>query len=157
MFRSLLRTRARVAAVATAAVLALAGCGDQPGTEQPAQETPPQGQRQPAGEERSGSSTGQTSSSPQSPSGPQASPPAFVVTAGEVEGPAQITTTVGEEVVFTVTADTADEVHVHGYDITVPVEPGKPATVRFPADIPGIFEVELESEHQPLTQLRVSQ
>jgi hypothetical protein len=157
MFRSLLTTRARVAAAATAAALALAGCGNEPRVEEPAQETSPQGQRQPADEKRSDSSTGQTSSSPQAPSGAQASPPAFVVAAGEIDGPTQITATVGEEIVFTVTADTADEVHVHGYDITVPVQPGQPATVRFPADIPGIFEVELESGHQLLTQLRVSQ
>jgi predicted small lipoprotein YifL len=163
MFRSLLPTRGRVAAVAAATVLALAGCGDEPETGPSAQDTSPQGQRQQADEEQSGSSTGRTpsrspaTSEPPAPSSPEASLASFIVRAGEVEGPAQITATVDDEVLFTVTADTADEVHVHGYDITVPVESGKPATVRFPADIPGVFEVELEDAHQPLTQLRISQ
>lgn len=82
--------------------------------------------------------------------------PSFVVSKGEVKGPRQLSATVGEEVVFTVTADTADEVHVHGYDETFPVKPGQATTVRLQADIPGVFEVELEEAHLQLTQLRVS-
>lgn len=82
--------------------------------------------------------------------------PSFVVSKGEVNGPRQLTAAVGEEVVFTVIADTADEVHVHGYDETFPVKPGEATTVRLQADIPGIFEVELEAAHLQLTQLRVS-
>jgi hypothetical protein len=82
--------------------------------------------------------------------------PSFVVSDGEVEGPRQVAVNVGEEVVFTVETDTVDEVHVHGYDMTVPVKPGEAATIRLRADIPGVFEVELEEAHLQLTQLRVS-
>jgi hypothetical protein len=92
-------------------------------------------------------------------SGSSAAPaagPSFVVSKGEVNGPRELSATVGEEVVFTVTADAADEVHVHGYDETFPVKPGEATTVRLQADIPGIFEVELEAAHLQLTQLRVS-
>jgi hypothetical protein len=76
---------------------------------------------------------------------------------GEVDGPSRIKATVGDKVTFSVTADTRDEVHVHGYDVTFPVRAGRPTTVRVKADIPGVFEVELEDSHLLLTQLRVTQ
>jgi hypothetical protein len=62
---------------------------------------------------------------------------------------------VGEAVVLRVVADVADEVHVHGYDRKADVAPGKPAQIRFTADIPGVFEVELEQRRQKLLELEV--
>ncbi|MGB7860769.1 MAG: hypothetical protein WBM90_09755 [Acidimicrobiia bacterium] len=50
----------------------------------------------------------------------------------------------GDIVELRVTSDSDEEVHVHGYDIMTVVGPQQPATVRFQADVPGIFEVELE-------------
>lgn len=70
--------------------------------------------------------------------------------AGRVEIP------LGSEVRFSVTSDTADEIHIHGYDMTFDVSPGVPAVVEFDADIPGIFEVELHSNHSLLVELQVS-
>jgi hypothetical protein len=61
----------------------------------------------------------------------------------------------GETVVLRVVADVADEVHLHGYDRTANVAPGKPAELRFTADITGVFEVELEQRKQPLLMLEV--
>ncbi|HEU4397769.1 MAG TPA: hypothetical protein VFU54_08050 [Actinomycetota bacterium] len=61
----------------------------------------------------------------------------------------------GEAVVLRVVADVADEVHVHGYDRKADVAPGKPAQIRFTADIPGVFEVELEQRRQKLLELEV--
>jgi hypothetical protein len=61
----------------------------------------------------------------------------------------------GETVVLRVVADVADEVHLHGYDRTANVAPGKPAQIRFTADITGVFEVELEQRKQPLLMLEV--
>jgi hypothetical protein len=43
-----------------------------------------------------------------------------------------------------VTTDSVDEVHVHGYDFVGIVIPTAPAVLTFTADIPGVFEVELE-------------
>lgn len=150
MFPRARRARARVAAVGvvTAVALALAGCAEEPDTGPTAQDSQT---RRPESSPRS------TDSGPAPTSPAAADAGAFVVTGGQVEGPAQVPVSAGQEVVFTVTADTADEVHVHGYDVTVPVEPGRAATVRFQADIPGVFEVELEASHLPLTQLRVTQ
>jgi len=55
-----------------------------------------------------------------------------------------------------VTADRADEVHLHGYDRKVDIEPGRPAVLEFTADVPGVFEVELEEASLKLVELQVS-
>jgi heme/copper-type cytochrome/quinol oxidase subunit 2 len=54
-----------------------------------------------------------------------------------------------------VTADRADEVHLHGYDRKVDLTPGKQATLEFTADTPGVFEVELEEAGLKLLELQV--
>lgn len=61
----------------------------------------------------------------------------------------------GETVRFRARHDAAEEVHVHGYDITKALQPGKTETVSFKATIPGIFEIELEGSHTLLAQLKV--
>jgi len=48
----------------------------------------------------------------------------------------------GDKVTIVVSSDAEDDIHLHGYDIEKPVEPGKPATFKFTADIEGIFEIE---------------
>ena len=58
-------------------------------------------------------------------------------------------------VVLTVTSDVADEVHVHGYDLMADVAPGAPATIRFTADAPGRFEIELENTGVQIAELEV--
>ena len=47
----------------------------------------------------------------------------------------------------------ADEVHVHGYDRRSYVTAGASTTLRFVADLPGAFDVELEQRGVPLAQL----
>jgi heme/copper-type cytochrome/quinol oxidase subunit 2 len=80
----------------------------------------------------------------------------LVVSGGEVTGGGRVQVPLGEEVTLRVTADVADEVHVHGYDLLAPVAPGQPAELAFTADVPGIFEVELESGHQLILLLEVT-
>ena len=55
-----------------------------------------------------------------------------------------------------VTADRADEVHLHGYDRKVDISPDRPAVLEFTADVPGVFEVELEEAGLKLVELQVS-
>lgn len=62
----------------------------------------------------------------------------------------------GEDVRFEVDSDTADEVHVHGYDIGKDVEAGGTARFDFPADIEGVFEVELEGSATQIAELTVN-
>jgi hypothetical protein len=47
---------------------------------------------------------------------------------------------------FRVTSDEPGEVHVHGYEITEPIRPGKPLRLSFPSDIQGAYEIELHGE-----------
>jgi heme/copper-type cytochrome/quinol oxidase subunit 2 len=61
----------------------------------------------------------------------------------------------GETVRFRVRANTADEVHVHGYDLKKDVKPGATVTFSFPASITGIFEIEFENAGRQIAQLRV--
>jgi hypothetical protein len=61
----------------------------------------------------------------------------------------------GQTVNLTVTSDVADELHVHGYDRATGLRPGAPTTVRFQADLTGVFEVETHRGKLVLTQLAV--
>jgi FtsP/CotA-like multicopper oxidase with cupredoxin domain len=62
----------------------------------------------------------------------------------------------GERVRLTVhSPDTASEVHVHGYDLMKDMRPGRPASFTFPADIEGVFEIELEDTKTQIAQLQV--
>ena len=72
--------------------------------------------------------------------------------AGEVQ---RLKFTRGDEVTFEVRSATAEEVHVHGYDILRDVPAGKTVTVSFPAEIEGIFEIELEGSTTKLADLEV--
>jgi hypothetical protein len=62
----------------------------------------------------------------------------------------------GERARFVVQSDVADEVHVHGYDVSRDVPAGGSVRFNFPADIEGVFEVELEQRGQQIAELRVS-
>jgi len=61
----------------------------------------------------------------------------------------------GDRVQLTVTSDQPDEVHLHGYDQEIAIQPGKPGTINVTADLPGIFEVELHKSDLQLLQLEV--
>lgn len=61
----------------------------------------------------------------------------------------------GREVVVIVTADVTDHVHLHGYDLMADVAPGSPARLRFTADVPGRFEVELEDRGVHIAEIQV--
>lgn len=61
----------------------------------------------------------------------------------------------GEKLRFVVTSDVEDEVHVHGFDVSKPVGPGKKAKFVIPASMDGIYEVELEVRAVPIAEIRV--
>ena len=61
----------------------------------------------------------------------------------------------GETVRFRVRSPQDDEIHVHGYDLTKGVPAGETVAMSFPADIEGIFEIELERSGVALGELRV--
>ena len=61
----------------------------------------------------------------------------------------------GRDVVLVVRSDVSDHVHLHGYDLMADVAPGAPARLRFEADVPGRFEVELEDRGVPIADIQV--
>ena len=61
----------------------------------------------------------------------------------------------GDTVRFRVRHSAPEEVHVHGYDLTKDLQPGKTETMSFKADIEGIFEIELEHSGTPIGTLKV--
>ena len=61
----------------------------------------------------------------------------------------------GEKVRIQVEADRNEEVHLHGYDLSSDVAPGKPAIIDFTADAPGVFEIELEQARLKVFELQV--
>ncbi len=75
---------------------------------------------------------------------------------GQVEGPGRFSYTVGDQVSVWVLSDTEAEIHVHSYDVFFQAKPGVPIEITLTADIPGIFEVELESTHTLLFELEVT-
>jgi hypothetical protein len=74
---------------------------------------------------------------------------------GVVTAPDRPEVALGSSVLLIVTADVADEVHIHGYDYFLDLTPGTAAEIEFVADIPGIFEVELEGSRGLVFELIV--
>ena len=108
------------------------------------------------------SSSTKSNSSPPGPSapkpaGPAPPPPTTIAVVGgrPAGGVERITVTRGQRVRFTVRSDVADEVHVHGYDLTKRVPAGGSVTFDFAARDDGGFEVELEHRSALIATLRV--
>ena len=79
-------------------------------------------------------------------------PPPPLLRAGRVE---KLRVDQGETVRFRARSDEAEEIHVHGYDLTTDVDAGQTATMSFKADLAGIFEIEFEHAGEEIAQLRV--
>jgi hypothetical protein len=102
-----------------------------------------------------GASGGATVAPAAGPDGSQRVEIAYV--GGAVDGGvARYAVPIGSTVEVVVASDVADEVHLHGYDRSAFVTAGASTTLRFVADVPGVFEVELEQRGDQLAQLEVS-
>jgi ABC-type glycerol-3-phosphate transport system substrate-binding protein len=62
----------------------------------------------------------------------------------------------GDRVVLVVKSDVADEIHLHGYDLSRDVAAGGTARLPFTAKLPGRFEVELEQRGVQIADLTVN-
>lgn len=67
----------------------------------------------------------------------------------------KITVQSGDVVRFRVRSSTPEEVHVHGYDVYGDLEPGVTKRFSFPAELEGIFEIELHGSGTLIGELRV--
>jgi len=61
----------------------------------------------------------------------------------------------GDRVRLVVTSDVADEIHLHGYDVSRDVAAGGIVTLAFRASIPGRFEAELEERGVQIADITV--
>jgi hypothetical protein len=87
-----------------------------------------------------------------------AGPPTYTVIvnhAKPVGGVKRVEVKKGDPVKLVVKSDTADEIHIHGYDLMKDVEAGGTARFNFKATIDGNFEVELEDHKEQIAELTV--
>jgi hypothetical protein len=83
--------------------------------------------------------------------------PTIVVRDGEpVGGVQELGFDAGEEVRFRVSSDEAEEIHVHGYDLAKDVPAGGTVEFAFPAELEGIYEVELEGQAVQIAELQIN-
>jgi hypothetical protein len=78
-----------------------------------------------------------------------------VKNAKPVGGVKDLTWKKGQTIDLTITSDTADEVHFHGYDVHKDVAKGASVHFEIPATIEGTFVVELEDHKQTLANVNV--
>lgn len=79
----------------------------------------------------------------------------LVVIGNELEGGARRQSVpLGEEITVRVSGTSTDHVHVHGYDLFIDLAGGS-GELTFLADIPGVFEIELEGSGTLLVQMEV--
>jgi hypothetical protein len=78
------------------------------------------------------------------------------VKSGEpVGGPVKLSFKKRDQVDIVVTADEADEAHLHGYDIEKKLKPGETVRFRFEATLEGVFELELHHSGAQLAKVTV--
>ena len=79
-----------------------------------------------------------------------------VVNAKPQGGVQELDFTKGDQIRLPVDSDTADEIHVHGYDLQKDVAAGGSVTFAFRATIDGRFVVELEDHGEQIAELDVA-
>lgn len=142
---TLLGIAAAIAAIAVAIALVAGGGDDSEDTTAATQAT--ETQRQP-------DATGATTTEETKPPEPEQT--RIRIKGGEpVGGEKEIKAKKGDTVRIAVTGDAPESLHLHGYDIERPLEPGKTTRLRFEADIEGVFEIELEHSGTPVASLTV--
>lgn len=148
-----IRTVNRVAILlgALTVVGVLVGCGQDPADSEPA----PVSSTAPPASPAEPTTNPPPTASPST--GPAARTISITVRGGRLTGDTgRVEVALGTPVTLSVTSDVTDEVHLHGYDLTADASAGKTASLNFTADIPGIFEVELEESGLQLLELQVS-
>ncbi|MGB6426341.1 MAG: hypothetical protein WBF18_13765 [Solirubrobacterales bacterium] len=79
----------------------------------------------------------------------------MIVGGGPKGGVQDLSYSKGDQIRIEVSSDTADEIHIHGYDLSEEVEAGGKVRFDFAAEIDGVFEIELENSAVPIAQLTV--
>ena len=87
------------------------------------------------------------------PAAPPAPPTVRVVNAKPQGGVQKLNFKKGDQIRFRIVSDTADEIHVHGYDLMKDVPKGGSVTFSFKGSIDGRFVVELEGHKEQIAEL----
>jgi hypothetical protein len=69
--------------------------------------------------------------------------------------PSRVKVRKGQTVKIVAITDTAEVIHVHGYDKEAETASGSPTTIQFVADQAGLFEVETHKSKKMLLSLQV--
>ena len=72
-----------------------------------------------------------------------------------ISGPSVIKVKQGDNVTLRITNDAVDELHLHGYNLQVPVMPETPAVLQFTAKLSGRFTFELHKTELELGAVEV--
>lgn len=72
------------------------------------------------------------------------------------DGVAELSFTEGDEIRFEVVSDIADEIHMHGYDVSEDVSAGGSVKFDVPATITGVFEVESHHGAAQIAEITVN-
>ena len=100
--------------------------------------------------------TATTPTTPTTPAEPEAVRASIEVRGGgPVGSPKTISATRGERVEITVSVDEPQELHLHGYDITLEATPAKPARFAFTAKLEGVYELESHDTEAKLASIEV--
>lgn len=76
---------------------------------------------------------------------------------GHVSGDVgRIPVAVGTVVDIVISSDVAEEAHLHGYNKAGEIPAGGTVTLRFTADVAGVFALELHRSDQELARLQIS-
>jgi heme/copper-type cytochrome/quinol oxidase subunit 2 len=134
-------------AIAVVAIIVLAGSGDDTSGDRSAATATPTATQTATSEPQEE----QPAETPTATPTPTPAPPPLL-TGGKVT---KLEAKQGDTVRFRVRSAEAEEVHVHGYDISKDLEPGKTETMSFKATITGIFEIEFEHAGEQIAELRV--
>jgi plastocyanin len=159
--RSTLTRGAAAALLPTLGLLVLAGCGggdSSSGSDTPSAPASSPTSTLPTNTPTSGTPNTGTPSNTADPSGEQADVTINVTVANGKVNPsgATIKAKAGQTVLVTAVSDANDEVHIHGYDKELPLTPGKPASVKFTANMKGTFEIETHESGKLVAKLVVS-
>lgn len=138
---------ASVTAALLAGALALTSCGGSDDSASPSTTTEPTTTET---ETETGTTT-ETAPIPETPTIVR------IVVAGGIPkgGIVRKTVSKGDRVVLVVSSDVADEIHLHGYDLSRDVAAARTARLAFVAKVPGRFEIELEERGVQIGDLTV--
>ncbi|MFC5260765.1 cupredoxin domain-containing protein [Kribbella qitaiheensis] len=159
--RSTLSRGTALALLPALGMLVLAGCGGGDDSGADSSPSPSVAPTASPSETPSGTPSTPKSNTPSNttdPSGEQADVTINVTVANGKVNPSgsSIKVKAGQTVLITAVSDAADELHIHGYDKELELAPGKPASVKFTANMKGTFEVETHESGKLVAKLVVS-